>query len=98
MSSTDPNVSNVEMEDVSTIQYQLAGAELRCHCCGGHIGDVFADGFLFVGTPAFVTGKRYCIDGGALLFAPKGQKSNDTLEIVRGDSPPKSGQRTVFPG
>lgn len=49
MSSSDAKVSNVEMEDVSTFQYQLAGAEVRCHTCGGHLGDVFADGFLFVG-------------------------------------------------
>ena len=46
------------MEDVSTFQYQLVGAEVRCHSCGGHLGDVFADGFLFPGTPAFATGKR----------------------------------------
>jgi peptide-methionine (R)-S-oxide reductase len=49
MSTSDTTVSNVEMEDVSTFQYQLAGAEVRCHTCGGHLGDVFADGFLFVG-------------------------------------------------
>ena len=98
LSSVDPNVVNVEMEDVSNIQYQLAGAEVRCHSCGGHLGDVFADGFLFVGTPAFATGKRYCIDGGALLFAPKDQKSTEQLEIVRGDMPPKAGQRPVFLG
>ena len=58
MSKTNPDVSNVEMEDVSTFQYQLAGAEVRCRTCGGHLGDVFADGFLFPGTPAFATGKR----------------------------------------
>lgn len=58
MSKSDPDVSNVEMEDVSKVQYQLAGAEVRCKSCGGHLGDVFADGFLFPGTPAFVTGKR----------------------------------------
>lgn len=46
------------MENVSNIQYQLAGAEVRCQTCGGHLGDVFADGFLFPGTPAFATGKR----------------------------------------
>ncbi|EED92822.1 predicted protein, partial [Thalassiosira pseudonana CCMP1335] len=69
--SANPKVSNVEMEDVSQIQYQLAGAEVRCHSCGGHLGDVFADGYLFVGTPAFISGKRYCIDGGALVFVPK---------------------------
>ena len=58
MSKTNPDVSNVEMEDVSTFQYQLAGAEVRCRTCGGHLGDVFADGFLFPGTPACATGKR----------------------------------------
>jgi peptide-methionine (R)-S-oxide reductase len=98
MSAADPKVSNVEMEDVSTFQYQLAGAEVRCHSCGGHLGDVFADGFLFVGTPAAITGKRYCIDGAALLFAPREQKSTEELEILRGDLPPKSGQKRVFLG
>mmetsp|Transcript_27989 Transcript_27989/g.59087 ORF Transcript_27989/g.59087 Transcript_27989/m.59087 type:complete len:263 (+) Transcript_27989:186-974(+) len=94
-------VSNVEMEDVSQIQYQLAGAEVRCQTCGGHLGDVFADGFLFPGTPAFVTGKRYCIDGAALLFVPQDQKGggDGELEMMRGDLPPKNGGRgPVFPG
>lgn len=98
MSSMDPKISNVEMEDVSTFQYQLAGAEIRCNTCGGHLGDVFADGFLFVGTRAAVTGKRYCIDGGALLFAPEKQNPTEQLEIVRGDLPPKSGTKPVFMG
>ncbi|KAL9189931.1 hypothetical protein ACHAXT_009606 [Thalassiosira profunda] len=100
MSTSEPSVSNVEMEDVSKMQYQLAGAEVRCQTCGGHLGDVFADGFLFPGTPAFVSGKRYCIDGAALLFVPKEQKSGGgDLEMVRGDLPPKNGGRgPVFPG
>ena len=98
--SANPKVSNVEMEDVSQIQYQLAGAEVRCHSCGGHLGDVFADGYLFVGTPAFISGKRYCIDGGALVFVPKEQTGGEgKLEVVRGDLPPKSGGRLpVFAG
>jgi len=58
MSTSNPEISNVEMENVSNIQYQLAGAEVRCQTCGGHLGDVFADGFLFPSTPAFATGKR----------------------------------------
>lgn len=93
------------MEQMSKIQYQLAGAEVRCHTCGGHLGDVFADGFLFPGTPAFVSGKRYCIDGAALLFVPKEQKKgmgDGELEMVRGDMPPKraegGGRGPVFPG
>lgn len=60
----------VEVENVNQVQANLAGAELRCATCGGHLGDVFTDGFLFVGTPAFSSGKRYCIDGAALVFQP----------------------------
>ena len=41
----------------------VTGSEIRCGVCGGHLGDVFPDGFLFPGTPAARTGKRYCLDG-----------------------------------
>lgn len=74
---------NVEVEDVNVIQMNLGGAELRCATCGGHLGDVFNDGFLYVNTPAFKTGKRFCIDGAALLFKP-----NESDELVYGDTPP----------
>ena len=67
---------------MGAIQERLLGAELRCKTCGGHLGDVFNDGYLFVGTPAFVTGKRFCIDGSALVFHPQQQG-----EDVRGDIP-----------
>ena len=60
----------------------MSGAELRCRTCGGHLGDVFNDGFLFVGTPAAKTGRRFCIDGAALVFRPE-----DKTEPVRGDIP-----------
>lgn len=101
MSSSEDksSVSNVEMEDMSRIQYQLAGAEVRCRSCGGHLGDVFADGFLFPGTPALISGKRYCVDGAALVFVPKEQRGGEAeLEIVSGDLPPKDGGRRVFQG
>ena len=52
------------------MQELLLGVEVRCGTCGGHLGDVFADGLLFPGTPAALTGKRYCIDGAALVFQP----------------------------
>ena len=101
-SGNNNGVSNVEMEEVSTIQDQLAGAEVRCRTCGGHLGDVFADGYLFVGTRAFVTGKRYCIDGGALVFVPNEPTGGDgaDVEMVRGDMPPKNNRERipVFPG
>eukprot|EP00594_Rhizosolenia_setigera_P010764 CAMPEP_0178958952 /NCGR_PEP_ID=MMETSP0789-20121207/11970_1 /TAXON_ID=3005 /ORGANISM="Rhizosolenia setigera, Strain CCMP 1694" /LENGTH=247 /DNA_ID=CAMNT_0020641799 /DNA_START=80 /DNA_END=823 /DNA_ORIENTATION=+ len=73
----------VEVENVNAFQANLAGAEVRCATCGGHLGDVFNDGFLFVNTPAFKTGKRYCIDGAALIFKP-----SDSSEDVYGDTPP----------
>lgn len=74
---------NVQVENVSALAKTLGGAELRCASCGGHLGDVFQDGFLFVGTPAFATGQRYCIDGGALVFIPSGGGAS-----VRGDLKP----------
>ena len=70
----------VEVEDVGPIMANLGGAELRCGTCGGHLGDVFQDGLLFPGTEAFKTGKRFCIDGVALVFYPD-QGGNP----VRGD-------------
>jgi len=48
----------------------LLGGEVRCVSCGGHLGDVFRDGQKFPGTPAAVSGLRYCIDGAALVFIP----------------------------
>lgn len=75
-------LEGVEVEQVNAVVANLAGAELRCATCGGHLGDVFRDGYLFVGTEAFATGERYCIDGAALIFYPA-----DGSDPVRGDLP-----------
>lgn len=46
--------------------WALLGTEVHCATCKGHLGDLFADGYLW-GTP---TNLRYCIDGLALSFQP----------------------------
>ena len=77
-------LEGVEVEKVNFVQSNLAGAEIRCATCGGHLGDVFSDGFLFVGTPAFVSGKRFCVDGAALTF-----RSSDGDEVIGDQVPPR---------
>lgn len=80
------SLNGVEIENVDPITSSISGAELRCKTCGGHLGDVFSDGFLFIGTEAAKSGKRFCIDGAALVFYPEGDENNP----VRGDIPAKS--------
>jgi peptide-methionine (R)-S-oxide reductase len=75
----------VEIQPVDPISQRLLGAELRCQTCGGHLGDVFSDGSLFVGTEAAKTGQRFCIDGAALLFYPEVNAGGNELPPVRGD-------------
>jgi len=86
--------NNVEIEAINPVVANFSGAELRCQTCGGHLGDVFNDGFLFVGTEAAVTGKRYCIDGAALVFYPE---DGDGSDPVRGDQPANSDNKPVMP-
>ena len=74
------NVQNIEIEEVGFLQ-ALDGAEVRCKTCGGHLGDLFGDGWRY----GSKTGKRYCINGAALIFLPEaGGKP------LRGDLPPKN--------
>jgi peptide-methionine (R)-S-oxide reductase len=76
-------LETVEEEELDPVQSRLAGREVRCRSCGGHLGDKFYDGWVYVGTSAAKTGKRYCIDGAALIF-----KSVNGGEDVFGDMPP----------
>jgi peptide-methionine (R)-S-oxide reductase len=76
-------LDGVEIEKKNMLAASLGGSEVRCRNCGGHLGDLFKDGYIFVGTPAAETGKRFCIDGVALNF-----KSNiDGTEVI-GDEVP----------
>ena len=56
----------------------------RCGRCGGHLGDRFLDGALFPGTPAALSGQRYCVDGSATVFYPA-----DGSAPVRGEFDPQ---------
>jgi peptide-methionine (R)-S-oxide reductase len=75
-------LDGVEVEDLDSVRATLDGREVRCRTCGGHLGDLFNDGWLYVGSTAAKTGKRYCIDGSALIFKPV-----DGGEEVFGDVP-----------
>ncbi len=77
--SFDTPIDNdaIEIEEIGWLQ---DGAEVRCRTCGGHLGDVFGDGWRYAGSK---TGKRYCINGAALVFRPA-----DGGKELRGDIPP----------
>jgi len=77
--SFDTPIDNdaIEIEEIGWLQ---DGAEVRCRTCGGHLGDVFGDGWRYAGSK---TGKRYCINGAALVFRPA-----DGGKELRGDLPP----------
>lgn len=64
-----------QVEVAGSLPFGVGGSELRCGRCGGHLGHLFNDGSKFPGTRAAETGKRFCIDGAALVFVPTDESS-----------------------
>jgi len=73
---------------MNILQATLSGREARCGICGGHLGDMFNDGWIYTGSSAAVTGKRYFIDGAALVFQSQDYVQGGSVELIYGDSPP----------
>jgi len=59
-------LAGVELETGNVADALVMRAEVHCDKCGGHLGHVFDDGWIW----SVPTNKRYCINGLSLTFKP----------------------------
>lgn len=74
--SFDKEIAGGKIIQTEDNSHGMQRTEITCAKCGGHLGHIFDDG-------PTATGKRYCVNSGALYFEPKAKTSEkSTLEVI----------------
>lgn len=72
--SFDREVSGGKIIQTEDNSHGMHRTEITCAKCGGHLGHIFDDG-------PTETGKRYCVNSGALSFEPADKKEMNTTTV-----------------
>lgn len=77
--SFDKEIAGGKINQHEDFSHGMHRTEITCATCGGHLGHIFDDG-------PTATGKRYCVNSGALQFEPAQPNNNglDTLTLGGG--------------
>lgn len=73
--SFDKEISGGKINQHEDFSHGMHRIEITCATCGGHLGHIFDDG-------PTATGKRYCVNSGALQFEPAKNVSTKTLDTI----------------
>lgn len=75
--SFDREIDGGKIKQIEDFSHGMHRIEIQCAKCGGHLGHIFEDG-------PTNTGKRYCVNGGALSFEPSEKIVNSIDTITFG--------------